>query len=209
MNPPPHVTPAESGPSSPWLDGDVRRGFAATTASGRAAFAVTFLIAAAGSLFLTLGMGLQHNPDATLYTSGFSFFPSPLGTALGTLLGIEGLAIVQGSSTIAKRYFTLGNYSKFVRPGYVAVDVVGNSNANVLISGYKGTDGTVVVVAVNKGTAAVTVPISITGGAAPAMMTPTVTSSSQNLAATTAVPVSGGSFTAMLGATSVTTFVGK
>ena len=80
----------------------------------------------------------------------------------------EGLAIVQGSSTIAKRYFTLGNYSKFVRPGYVAVDVVGNSNANVLLSAYKGTDGTVVVVAVNKGTAAVTVPISITGGTAPA-----------------------------------------
>jgi hypothetical protein len=95
MNLPAHVTPAESGPFSPWLDGDVRRGFAATTPSGRAAFAVTFLIAAAGSLFLTLGMGLQHNPDATLYTSGFSFFPSPLGTALGTLLGIEGLAIVQ------------------------------------------------------------------------------------------------------------------
>jgi hypothetical protein len=76
----------------------------------------------------------------------------------------EGLAIIQGSSTVAKRYFTLGNYSKFVRPGYVAVDVVGNSNANVLISAYKGTDGTVVVVAVNKGTAAVTVPIAITAG---------------------------------------------
>ena len=110
----------------------------------------------------------------------------------------EGLAIIQGSSTIAKRYFTLGNYSKFVRPGYVAVDVTGNSNANVLISGYKGTDGTVVVVAVNKGTAAVTVPISITGGTAPAMMTPTVTSATQNLVATTAVPVSGGSFSASL-----------
>ena len=72
----------------------------------------------------------------------------------------EGLALTQGSSTIAKRYFTLGNYSKFVRPGYVAVDVVGNSNANVLLSAYKGTDGTVVVVAINKGTAAATVPIA-------------------------------------------------
>jgi O-glycosyl hydrolase len=121
----------------------------------------------------------------------------------------EGLAITQGSSTTAKRYFTLGNYSKFVRPGYVAVDVVGNSNANVLISAYKGTDGTVVVVAVNKGTAAVTVPISITGGTAPAMMTPTVTSMTQNLVATTAVPVSGGSFSASLAGTTVTTFVGK
>src|SRR5262245_22508676 len=123
----------------------------------------------------------------------------------------EGLAIIQGSTTVAKRYFTLGNYSKFVRPGYVAVDVTGNSNANVLISAYKNpTDGTVVVVAVNKSTAAVTVPISITGGTAPAAMTPTVTSASQNLVtSTTTVPVSGGSFSAMLGATSVTTFVGR
>ena len=95
MSFPARVTPAESGPPGPGLGRDVRRGFTATTASERFAFAVTFLIAAAGSLFLTLGMGLQHNHDATLYTSGFSFFPSPLGTTLGTLLGIEGLAIVQ------------------------------------------------------------------------------------------------------------------
>ena len=121
----------------------------------------------------------------------------------------EGLALIQGSSTIAKRYFTLGNYSKFVRPGYVAVDVAGNSNANVLLSAYKGTDGTVVVVAVNKGTAAATVPISITGGTAPAMMTPTVTSATQNLVAKAAVPVSGGSFSASLAGTTVTTFVGR
>jgi glucuronoarabinoxylan endo-1,4-beta-xylanase len=121
----------------------------------------------------------------------------------------EGLALIQGSSTIAKRYFTLGNYSKFVRPGYVAVEVTGNSNSNVLISGYKGTDGTVVVVAINKSNAAVTLPIAITGGTAPAMMTPTVTSSSDNLVGKTAVPVTGGSFSAVLGAQSVTTFVGK
>ncbi len=95
MSVPARVTPAESGSPSHELGRDVRHCFAATTASERFAFAVTFLIAAAGSLFLTLGMGLQHNPDATLYTSGFSFFPSPLGTTLGTLLGIEGLAIVQ------------------------------------------------------------------------------------------------------------------
>jgi hypothetical protein len=89
------VTPADSMPAGSAHAHGLRRGFIAATASEWSALGVTFLIAAAGSLFLTLGMGLQHNPDATLYTSGFSFFPSPLGTALGTLLGIEGLAIVQ------------------------------------------------------------------------------------------------------------------
>lgn len=121
----------------------------------------------------------------------------------------EGLALTQGSSTIAKRYFTLGNYSKFVRPGYVAVEVAGSSNANVLLSAYKGTDGTVVVVAINKGTAPVTVPIALAGGTAPASMTPYATSSTDNLVAKTAVPISNASFTAMLAATSVTTFVGR
>ncbi|HEY0465405.1 MAG TPA: glycoside hydrolase family 30 beta sandwich domain-containing protein, partial [Polyangiaceae bacterium] len=121
----------------------------------------------------------------------------------------EGLAVIQGTSTIAKRYFTLGNYSKFIRPGYVAVDVTGNTNADVLLSGFKGPDGTVVVVAVNKGTAAVTLPIGISGGTAPASVTPTVTSMTDNLKAGTAVTVTAGSFMASLAGKSVTTFVGK
>jgi glucuronoarabinoxylan endo-1,4-beta-xylanase len=121
----------------------------------------------------------------------------------------EGL-LLQGSTTLTKRCYTLGNYSKFVRPGYVMVDVSGNSNANLLLSAFKSnTDSTVVVVAVNKGTAAATVPIAVTGGTAPASCTPYVTSSSANIAAGTAVTVTGGTFTASLGATTVTTFVCK
>jgi hypothetical protein len=53
------------------------------------------------------------------------------------------------------------------------------------------------------------VPISITGGTAPTMMTPTVTSSSQNLVAGTPVAVTSGTFQAALAGTTVTTFVGK
>jgi glucuronoarabinoxylan endo-1,4-beta-xylanase len=122
----------------------------------------------------------------------------------------EGLALTKGGSTIAKRYYTLGNYSKFVRPDYVAVDVTGNSSTDVLLSAYKSpTDGTVVVVAINKGAAAATVPIGISGGTAPATMTPNVTSATDSLKAGTAVPVTGGSFMAALPSKSVTTFVGK
>jgi O-glycosyl hydrolase len=119
----------------------------------------------------------------------------------------EGL-VLQGSTALTKRCYTLGNYSKFVRPGYVMVDVTGNSNTNLLLSAFTGTDGTVVV-AVNKGTSAATVPITIAGGTAPASCTPYVTSSSANLAAGTAVTVTGGTFTASLAGTTVTTFVCK
>jgi glucuronoarabinoxylan endo-1,4-beta-xylanase len=118
----------------------------------------------------------------------------------------EGLVL---GSTDTKRHWTMGNYSKFVRPGYKRVEVAGAVPANVFLTGYVGSDGTVVVVAINKATAAVSVPITIAGGTAPASMTPWVTSSTDNLASKTALAVANGSFTAALGASTVTTFVGK
>ena len=93
-----------------------------------------------------------------------------------------------------------------VRPGYYAVVMGGNANQDVLLSAYKGPAGEVVVVAVNKTAAEVSIPITIVGGTAPAMLTPTVTSASQNLIDGTPVAVTGGVFTATLPATSVTTF---
>ncbi len=122
----------------------------------------------------------------------------------------EGLVLQAATGgAVAKRLYTLGNFSKFIRPNYVRVTVSGTIPANVLLTAYKGADGTVVVVAINKGTAAVNVPITISGGTAPASLTPWVTSSADNLASKTAVAVTGGSFTAALAATTVTTFVGK
>jgi O-glycosyl hydrolase len=121
----------------------------------------------------------------------------------------EGLSGIQNGSAMAKRYFTLGNYSKFVRPGYVMVEVVGNTNTDVLLSAFKGSDGTLALVAINKGASAVTIPIAISGGTAPAMLTPNVTSDTDNLKAGTAVAVTGGSFMASLPSKTVTTFVGK
>jgi len=127
----------------------------------------------------------------------------------------EGLLLMSGSkasgcdaSKPTKRYYVLGQYSKFVRPGYKMVEVSGNSSTDLLISAFKGTDGTVVVVAVNQGSTAANVPITIAGGTAPAMLTPTVTSATDNLAAKTAVTVTNGSFMASLPAQTVTTFVG-
>ena len=121
----------------------------------------------------------------------------------------EGL-LIKGSSALTKRCYTLGNYSKFVRPGFTRVDLTGAVPTDVLLSAYTGEDGTVVVVAINKGSAAVSVPIAIAGGtAAPTTMTPNVTSATDNLVAKTAIPVTGGTFMATLDSMTVTTFVGK
>jgi glucuronoarabinoxylan endo-1,4-beta-xylanase len=111
---------------------------------------------------------------------------------------------------LTKRCYTLGNYSKFVRPGYTRVDITGAVPADVLLSAYTGADNTVVVVAINKGTAAASVPITIAGGTAvPTTMVPNVTSATDSLTAKTAIPVTGGTFTATLESMTVTTFVGK
>ncbi len=119
----------------------------------------------------------------------------------------EGLAVIGGSQELTKRYFTFGNYSKFIRPGYLMVNVAGNTNDDLQISAAKSEDGsTVVVVAINKGSAAVEEPITISGGTATSC-TPHVTSASESLAEGTAVPVTDGVFTASLGEMSVTSFV--
>lgn len=122
----------------------------------------------------------------------------------------EGLALVQGSNTIAKRYYTFGNFSRYIRPDtFHAVRVAGPSPANVMVSAYKGDGGEVVVVAINETNAAVDVPIAISGGTAPAMMMPIVTDASQNWAEGAPVAVTDGSLPASLPAMSVTTFVSQ
>ncbi|HYP91087.1 MAG TPA: glycoside hydrolase family 30 beta sandwich domain-containing protein, partial [Polyangiaceae bacterium] len=136
------------------------------------------------------------------------WWPKPLADSGGGNItnDNEGLWLQNGMKT--KRLYTLGNYSKFVRPGYKRVDITGNTSADLLLTAFKGTDGTVVIVAINKGAAAVTVPITISG-TAPAMLTPWVTSATDDLVKKTAIAVSGGAFMAALDTKTVTTFVGK
>ncbi|HEX2734994.1 MAG TPA: glycoside hydrolase family 30 beta sandwich domain-containing protein [Polyangiaceae bacterium] len=121
----------------------------------------------------------------------------------------EGLALTKGGSRIAKRYYALGNYSKFVRPGYIAVQVNGNQNSELSISAFKSTEDKVVVVAINKGATDAQLPITIAGGTAPTSVTPHVTAVDENLVEGTPIPVENGAFTAVLGAMTVTTFVGE
>jgi len=124
----------------------------------------------------------------------------------------EGLAYLKGESASAakaKRFYTLGNYSKFVRPGYVAVEVAGSVGSDVLISAYKSEDGkTVAIVAINKGGGAASPKIGF-AGITPTSCTPTVTSANDNLKDGTAVTVTGGLLTASLASKTVTTYVCK
>lgn len=119
----------------------------------------------------------------------------------------EGL-VVQGGET-AKRYYTFGNFTRYVRPGYHMVAVTGVFPEKVLVSAYVSDAGGVVIVAINETTTAQSFPIAFSGGAAPTMMTPIVTSASENWGEGTAVAVEAGSLTMDLEPMSVTTFVSQ
>jgi glucuronoarabinoxylan endo-1,4-beta-xylanase len=108
-----------------------------------------------------------------------------------------------------KRLWVLGNYARFVRPGYMRVSTSGTAPSGVLVSAYQNpADGTVAVVAINSNNAAT--PLSLyVSGVVPCSITPWVTSASDNLASKSAITVSNARFSATLDPQSVTTFVGK
>jgi glucuronoarabinoxylan endo-1,4-beta-xylanase len=119
---------------------------------------------------------------------------------------------VPSTSSPPAQYYALGNYSKFVRPGFYRADVTGAakpSGSVPLVSAFTNlSDGTVAIVVVNGGSAA-QISLFVAGTAWPASVTPYVTTSSSKLAAGSAITVSAGRFSASLEAQSVTTFVGK
>lgn len=109
----------------------------------------------------------------------------------------------------SKRLWVLGNFSRFVRPGFRRVSTSGAIPAGVLLSAYTNVaDGTVAIVAANTNASSTNLSVFITGSA-PCTMSPYVTSASDNLESKTAVTVNESRFTFSLAAQSVSTFVGK
>jgi glucuronoarabinoxylan endo-1,4-beta-xylanase len=108
-----------------------------------------------------------------------------------------------------KRFYTLGNFSKFVRPGYVLIDSTGTLPATVLVVAFQNpTDSTLALVAINSGTSPMPFSVTVSGPSAPSKVIPWVTSANDNLAAQKAISVSKGSFATTLAGQTVTTFVG-
>lgn len=108
-----------------------------------------------------------------------------------------------------KRLWVLGNYARFVRPGYMRVSTSGTVPSGVSVSAYQNpADGTLAVVAINTNASAS--PLSLyVSGVVPCSITPWVTSAADSLASKSPITVSNARFSASLDAQSVTTFVGK
>lgn len=108
-----------------------------------------------------------------------------------------------------KRLYTMGNYSKFIRPGFVRISATTSPTNGVSVSAFASpstfSPRQIVVVAINTGSTD-NQEFSLTGVSADSAI-PWVTDANNNLKKQTPVSMSNSAFTANLGANSVTSFV--
>ncbi|HVU32265.1 MAG TPA: immunoglobulin domain-containing protein [Opitutaceae bacterium] len=115
--------------------------------------------------------------------------------------------LLNASGTLQPRAFVMGQFSRFVRPGDVRIDVPANSSSLGVSAFVNQTAGTFAIVAVNTTGAAVDNTFQL-HGLTPGTVTPWVTSATASLAAQPPIAVTNGAFTYTVPATSVVTFVG-
>ena len=136
-----------------------------------------------------------HDCMVTGYMNAYVYWWITYGNGLGT-----------SSGTIFKRAYVLGQFAKYIRPGYFRVDATANPVTNVDVSAYRGSDK-VVIVAVNSGTASVNQNF-VLGSGTGSQISSWQTTASSNMTAGQTYQASGGAFTAALPGQSITTFVG-
>jgi glucuronoarabinoxylan endo-1,4-beta-xylanase len=117
-------------------------------------------------------------------------------------------ALSQDATTLALRAWALGNWSRFVRPGFVRVAATEAPQESVAVTAFTdAASGRLVVVAINQARYALDQDFTISGGTA-TEMTPWVTSATQKLEAQAPITVVDGAFSVTLPAQTVTSFVG-
>jgi glucuronoarabinoxylan endo-1,4-beta-xylanase len=108
-----------------------------------------------------------------------------------------------------KRYYAIGNFSRYVRYGYQRIDATSNPAKGVSVTAFKDPlTSKFAVVAVNQNSSPVTLTLSLTGFSSSSVV-PVVTDPDNNLAEQAPIPVSAGRFTATLSPSSVTTLTGN
>jgi glucuronoarabinoxylan endo-1,4-beta-xylanase len=116
-------------------------------------------------------------------------------------------SLVDTNGIPAKRMYVLGQYSRFVRPGYYLIGV--SNNGATYISAYKDPNsGCFAIVAINNNNWDFVQTFNLSGFTA-TNVTPWITSGSLSLAGQPTVGVTNSTFVYTLPAMSVVTFVGK
>jgi glucuronoarabinoxylan endo-1,4-beta-xylanase len=114
-----------------------------------------------------------------------------------------------GAAAYSKTYWALGNWSKFVRPGWVRIDATANPTKGVYVSAFKDPSADAfAIVAVNQNSSSVSLAVSLAGFPSVTTVMPTLTSANANLVDQSSLDVSGGEFSYSLPANSVVTIHG-
>jgi glucuronoarabinoxylan endo-1,4-beta-xylanase len=122
----------------------------------------------------------------------------------------DGLSLISDSTPYPARLYVLGQYAKFVRPGYYRIDATRAPASGVSVSAYQNTStNTLVIIATNYTSSSSSVTFNISNAPTFTSLTPTQTSATNSLTPLNSVAVSGNSFDYTLPAQSVTTFVGS
>jgi O-glycosyl hydrolase len=121
--------------------------------------------------------------------------------------GNNALVVINGTTvTIPKRLYALGNFSRFVRPGWRRVTTTTSPASSVYLSAFEDAAGAqVAIVAINAGNSSATLPLSVDAGSL-GTLTEYRTSATENLARVGTLP-GGASVSATVAPSSVTTFV--
>lgn len=121
----------------------------------------------------------------------------------------NGEGLIQDTGAVAQRAYVMGQYAKFIRPGYFRIDATHAPQSGVSVSAYQNTTGNnLVIVATNYTGSPVTQTFNLVHAPTFSAVTPYITSATQNIQAQAAQSVSSNSFFYTLPADSVTTFVG-
>lgn len=113
------------------------------------------------------------------------------------------------TGVVPLRTYVIGQYSRFIRPGYYRIDATHVPQTGISVSAYQNTSGgNLVIVATNYTASPISQTFNLTNAPAFTSVTPYITSATQDIQSQAAQPVSSNSFTYTLPADSVTTFVG-
>lgn len=130
------------------------------------------------------------------------------GDAAGSCATAAGTCgLVDDAGTVQPMGYVMGQYSKFVQPGFVRVLATATPVAGVYVSAYSNNSPAhYVIVAINSNTTSESLSFVLNNGSGATSLTPYQSTSSAGLAPQTAVTVSGGQFTYTLPAQSIVTF---
>ena len=118
----------------------------------------------------------------------------------------EGLCNRSGNPT--PRMYTIGNFSKFIRPGFIRVDATEKPASGITASAYYGaSNGQLVIVVINSGSSGSAMDFTVAGHQGGVSAVPWLTDGSHSLVRQAPVAVSNNAFSYQLPSRSVVTFV--